>query len=221
MIAKFEGKYPWLPYVLPMALFMGITAVEGKSEANYPLIYIAKVIIVVIALLMCRTALRDIRFDKQWIMPSIALGLVMLGVWVNVEQGIQYSKMGARSAFNPFEKIDDPTLRNVWMAFRFMGLALVVPVMEELFWRSFGLRIATQTDFLKLKIGEFSTTGFGIVVAVFAFSHPEWVPAAIFAAVTGLWVYHTRSIFACIVLHAVTNLGLGLYVVTQHQWKFW
>jgi hypothetical protein len=31
----------------------------------------------------------------------------------------------------------------------------------------------------------------------------------------------TRSLFACIVAHGVTNLALGTYVLMTGDWKYW
>jgi len=31
----------------------------------------------------------------------------------------------------------------------------------------------------------------------------------------------TRSLLACIVAHGVTNLSLGIYVLTTGNWKYW
>ena len=57
--------------------------------------------------------------------------------------------------------------------------------------------------------------------SLFALSHPEWLAALIFGlAMCGL-LARTRSLFACIAAHAVTNLLLGLYVIHFHQWQYW
>jgi hypothetical protein len=31
----------------------------------------------------------------------------------------------------------------------------------------------------------------------------------------------TKSLGACVVAHAVTNLGLGIYIMVTRQWGFW
>ena len=36
-----------------------------------------------------------------------------------------------------------------------------------------------------------------------------------------LLLARTKSLWACIVAHAVTNLLLGLYVIHFHQWQYW
>ena len=97
----------------------------------------------------------------------------------------------------------------------------MVPVMEEIFWRSFLLRWITDPDFTKLKVGEFSWSAFAVVAGIFAISHPEWLAAAIFAAMMALLLKRTGSLFACIVAHGFTNLLLGIYVMQTHSWMLW
>ncbi len=36
-----------------------------------------------------------------------------------------------------------------------------------------------------------------------------------------LLLYWTKSIYQCILAHAVTNLVLGIYVLQTGYWQFW
>ena len=58
-------------------------------------------------------------------------------------------------------------------------------------------------------------------VGLMALSHPEWLAAALCAVAYGLLLRQTRSLFACVVAHGVTNFALGLYVIAAHQWQLW
>ena len=112
--------------------------------------------------------------------------------------------------------------RAAFLAVRFFGLVVIVPIIEETFYRGFLLRYVTDLDdFRRAQTGTFSLGALGINVALFAFSHPEWLAAAIFAlAMCGL-LARTKNLFACIVAHAVTNLLLGLYVIHYGAWQYW
>ena len=83
------------------------------------------------------------------------------------------------------------------------------------------LRFATQTDFRSLAIGTFSLAGAAITCGLFALAHPEWIPAFLFAAALAALARYTKSIFACFVAHLVTNLSLGIYVLTERAWALW
>jgi hypothetical protein len=204
-----------------MALFLGLTYLEGEMRSNYVWVYFAKILFVIGALLWAKPTWKDIRFDTKQIPLAVIAGLLLFAIWVGIEKFVPYPHLGTRTGFNPVEKIPDAGLRTAFISVRFLGLALVVPFMEELFWRSFGLRYASQTDFKALEIGAFTMTGAALCCGVFALAHPEWLPALIFAATMTVLVWKTKSIFACFVAHAVTNLALGIYVVNQSAWALW
>jgi hypothetical protein len=67
-------------------------------------------------------------------------------------------------------------------------------------------------------------TSLAVVVgtAVPMLMHPaEMVAAAVwFSLVTWLMV-RTKNIWDCVAAHAVTNLLLGIFVVTYGQWQLW
>jgi CAAX prenyl protease-like protein len=219
-----SAPYPlWLAYVAPMAVFMGMTALlEPRFPAHYVWLYIAKVCIVTGALVAFRAAWQDIRFEAHVLLLAALVGLAVFAEWVLLDTVTPpLAFLGQRAAFNPFTAIAEPGLRGLFLVFRFFGLVLMVPVMEELFWRSFLLRYLTKEDFTSLPIGTFSASAFGIVAVAFGAAHPEWLAALVCAAAYGLLLRQTRSLFACIVAHAVTNLALGLYVLITHQWHFW
>ena len=214
----------WLGYVLPIVVFMAFTWIEGQAAKSlYPWLYMVKAIAVTVTLLLFRQSWRrDIRFDGRALVWGIVVGLVVFAEWVLIEKYIRYPHFGpARVSYNPFDQIANPAERSLFLAVRFYGLSLMVPVMEELFWRGFLLRYLTKPEWETLPIGAFSWGAFAIVAVGFALSHPEWLVALICAVAYGLLLRQTKSLFACIVAHGVTNFVLGLYIVAAHQWALW
>jgi hypothetical protein len=60
-----------------------------------------------------------------------------------------------------------------------------------------------------------------IASALFAIEHVQWF-AGLIAGLAYGWLYiRTRTLWAPIIAHAVTNAGLGAYVVVTRQWGFW
>jgi CAAX prenyl protease-like protein len=205
-----------------MAVFLALTALEGYAPKQYVWLYMAKVVLVTATLIACRAAWKDIRFEGRVLLPALLVGLAVFAEWILVDPFTpRFAFMGRRAEFNPFAAIGDPGLRGLFLAFRFFGLAVMVPVMEELFWRSFLLRYITKPDWESLPVGAFSWTAFAVVAAGFGLAHPEWVAAILCAVAYGLLLRQTRSLFACVVAHSVTNLALGIYVLTTQQWRFW
>ena len=210
-----------IDYWIPMVAFGVLTVGESYLEpAWFPAAYILKALIVTACLLIWRRPLADIRFDGRVLLSSIVIGLIVFVAWVGIDKLVPYPHIGTRTAFDP-----TPLQGSAWwpafLAARLYGLILMVPVMEEIFWRSFLVRYLTQSDFRQLPVGTFSWSAMWIMIAASALAHPEWLVAVIASLVYALWIRHTRSLFGAIVAHAVTNASLGVYVLTTGEWQYW
>jgi CAAX prenyl protease-like protein len=208
-------------YLAPISIFAIFTTAESWLPLSwYPFIYGVQIVCIIGALLTWRTSLADIRWSPRLIVPAFTLGLTVLAAWIMIDKLLPYPHLGNRVGFNPFA-IPSPIVRDGFLATRFLGLVVVVPVMEELLWRSFLLRYLTGIEFLAVPIGTFTSEAFAGMVAVSAMAHPEWLVAIIASAAYGWLVFRTRSIFAAIVAHATTNAGLGVYILVTKNWKYW
>ncbi len=214
-----SASHAWIGYVAPMALFMALTLLEGSFSRYYVWLYMLKAALVTGCLIVFRSTLRDYRFDVRMLVPGIVVGLAICAEWVLIDQHLSYQHLGKRTAFDP-HSIAQP-LQAIFLLVRFYGLVVMVPVMEELFWRSFLIRYITQPDYDRLSIGTFSWLAFWAVSGMFALAHPEWLVALVCAVVYGLLLRRTKSLFATLVAHSVTNLALGLYVLATHNYAYW
>ncbi len=223
--ARAGSARAWLPFVSPTAVFLAITSLEPKAHALYPYVYMVKFGLVALALVLCRKALSDMRFNSRVILPAVLVGVGVFVEWVWLGRIPHYPHMpfaGNREEYNPFLSIDSPVVLWAFLITRFCGLAILVPVVEEVFWRSFLLRLFTDPDrFENVRQGDFAWPAFWIVTIAFGVSHPEWIEGIVCGAAYGLLLRQTKSLFACVLAHGVTNLLLGIYVVTQHAWRFW
>ena len=209
--------------IAPMILFIGLNVVEGKLPANlYPLAYIAKIALVIIILaITAKSWCTELSVSRNAFITGAFFGIVGIALWIGIEK-IPYPHIGSRSSFNPFTAIPDASLRMLWVATRFIGLAAVVPLIEELFWRGFLVRyIDNMDDYRKVIAGKHSWVATGVVTAAFTSIHPEWLAAVVYALLTDQLLRRTKSVGACVVMHAVTNLLLGIYVVTTRSWHLW
>ena len=211
---------------LPFGLYIALLVLEGLLPGWLPgfdvrWLYPVKAGLVALALaLLWRhyTELRTWGLPLRHVLLSVAVGVVVLILWVNLDAG--WMLLGEPGAgYNP----TDEAGRIDWMlvAFRIAGAALVVPIMEELFWRSFVQRWVQQPDFLNLHPARMGLKALLIASALFAVEHLQWL-AGLIAGLAYGWLYiRTRSLWAPIVAHAVTNGALGAYVVDTGQWSFW
>jgi CAAX prenyl protease-like protein len=217
-----RGRIPLeLEYCAPALVFGIMTTLEGYFAPElYPAIYTAKVIAVTATLLLWRRPLTEIKPAWNVVLPSVLVGAAIIAFWIAGERWIPYPHLGERSGYDPFTALP-PAGAAAFLAVRFYGLVLLVPVFEEILWRSFLLRYITNPDMSKVPIGAFSTVALLLVCAAASLSHTEWLVALGANLVFCFWLKRTRSLFAVIVAHAAANLLLGVYVLTTGNWQLW
>jgi CAAX prenyl protease-like protein len=222
------AKRPLLPddvaYFLPMAIFLGFVFIGSTWESLYPAAYTARVVLVAAALFVFWKQYTPVRWNHWWL--GLIVGIVGIFQWVWMQAILERHFEFFRHKGEPF----DPTQvfhsqAALWsfIAVRLAGAVLVVPVMEELFWRDFLWRqFLAPADFKLAAVGEWGWTPFLGVAVAFATVHGNWgLTAIVWALMVGGLLLYTRSIGACIVAHGTTNLLLGAYVLKYHQWQLW
>ncbi|NPA49218.1 MAG: CAAX prenyl protease-related protein [Thermodesulfobacteria bacterium] len=208
-------------YIIPFALFLILTEI-GRLFPAYPfVIYALKTFLVGALLWFWRHKFRELYLSPRiaelgW---AVLAGLVVCVVWIGGEA--YFPQIGKSSALSPFEQ--EISTAAIWFTIilRLFGAAVVVPVMEELFWRSFLMRYLIHRDFQQIPLGTYTHFSFWAVVFLFALEHFRIVPGAFAGAVYGALLCLTKNIWVPIVAHAVTNLALGLYVLYTGSWGFW
>jgi CAAX prenyl protease-like protein len=222
---KATGISPELAYIAPMAAFLILTWVGGQWPRLYAASYVSKTAVAALLLVVLRANYTKIRWSYWWL--GALLGVVGLVQWIGMEKALNhfwphFPEMHA-DIFDPTTAFSSRAAMWLFIAVRWAGPSLVVPVMEELFWRDFLWRtVAAPADFRLAAIGEWER-GLPLVLvsAAFCLVHPFWLTAFVWGLLVGLLLLITRSIGACIVMHAVTNFLLGAYVLWFHDWRFW
>jgi CAAX prenyl protease-like protein len=219
-----------LPYVMPMFAYVALSGLESylpqvdkqPSPHWYPLAYAAKVVIVALLAWRYRSTWRDLRpFPSAGSLALATLsGLLVTGIWVGLD-GLYPSIpfLSQRSAFDP--SLLSPGLRWGFIVVRMLGLVALVPLIEELFWRSFLIRWLIDQDFPRVPIGRVTPLAAGLTSVLFALAHPEWLPALLTGLLWAWLLWQTKSLGACVLSHAVANLILGIYVISSGDWKYW
>jgi CAAX prenyl protease-like protein len=160
---------------------------------------------------------------------AIVVGVVGIVAWIGLylldknllHLGEWYP--ASRAAFNPFNELKhDPKWMWQFIYIRFAGLVLVVPIVEEFFLRGWLMRYIDDPDWDEIPLGEAGKWALIGVPIYGALTHPNEPLAAIvwFSMVT--WLYlRTKSIWNCVIAHAITNLLLGIYVIQTGTWELW
>ena len=149
---------------------------------------------------------------------AVAVGLVVFGLWINLDA--PWMRLGEPSAgFVPKDAND----QLLWplIAVRWIGASLLVPVMEELFWRSFLMRWVQSPQFESVAPQQVGLKAVVLSTFVFMLAHTLWL-AAIIAGLAYAWLYvRTGKLWVPIIAHAVTNGVLGVWVLQTQRWAFW
>lgn len=212
-----------IAYILPMGIFLLLVQAGASWPHLYVACYLARTLIVPALLIFLWNHYTKI----DWSYAGVGIFVGILGVvqWVGMEKLLLFFAPNYPRAsvqlFDPFQSIPSPGIRWMFIAVRWAGASLVVPVMEELFWRDFLWRSLSSSDFKRVKIGQFAWAPFLAVSVIFATVHVQWATAFIWSLLIGLLLVMTRSLGACIIAHSVTNLLLGAYVLRTHDWYFW
>jgi uncharacterized protein len=219
-----------VPYVVPMFAYIALGGVEGyapkidgqASPLWYPLAYTGKLLIVMALAWYFRATWRDFRPFPNLLQLALAVvcGLVVWGLWIGLDGHYPTFKfLGQRTAYDP--NTLGPAARFGFIAVRLLGLVVVVPIIEELFWRSFLMRWLIDPDFVRVPVGRVTPVAAALVSVFFAMVHPEWLPALLTGILWAALLWKTRSLSACAVSHATANLALGVYVLATGDWKYW
>jgi len=96
-----------------------------------------------------------------------------------------------------------------------------VPMIEEVFYRSFLYRFMIQPQFLQVPLRRFDLRAFLLAGAVFGISHYEWLPGILCALAFQGLVCRKDRLGDAITAHGVTNFLLALWVVARGAYRFW
>jgi CAAX prenyl protease-like protein len=154
--------------------------------------------------------------------PELALavttGVVVFALWIHLDA--PWMTIGRPTAsFLPL----DAQGHLVWplIALRWIGAALIVPVMEELFWRSFLMRWVQSPQFETVVPQRVALKAVLLSTFVFTLAHTLWL-AAVIAGLAYAWLYvRSGKLWVPVIAHAVTNGALGVWVVATGNWAFW
>ncbi|MEY2489734.1 MAG: protease family protein [Verrucomicrobiota bacterium] len=152
---------------------------------------------------------------------TAAAALLVSALWIAPQELLGFGPR--RDGFNPGIFSGQTAAYWTTIIVRFLRLVVVVPLVEEIFWRGFLLRYFINEKFYAVPMGAFSWLSFVVVTVGFGFAHAraDWIAALIAGALYNCVAYRTKSLTSCVLAHAITNLLLGLWIMKTGQWGFW
>jgi CAAX prenyl protease-like protein len=228
LISKLTGS-PVLARVAPFLLFILLTFVQGHAGGSAPFwIYFAKTLVTAWLLWLVRGAVSELRWHLSW--EAVVVGVGVFVLWIGLDVILvrlgfpnSYPKLSLNgAAWNPHVAFGQGTgLAWFFLLVRVLGSSLVVPLMEEVFFRSFLYRFIARSDFLSVPLGAFLWFPFLAASSVFGAEHREWLAGILSGFAYQALVCRKKRLGDAITAHALTNFLLGLWVIWQGAWQYW
>jgi CAAX prenyl protease-like protein len=232
-LRKFLSTSPAVARVAPFIIFVLLTAAQGKfGAASAYWFYLAKTLVGAWLILEVRPLVSELRWAFSW--EAVAVGVGVLVMWIGLDPYYPmanelFAKIGFGGAAKPAVDTANPNLvfgahsplTPFFLAVHIIGMTLVVPPLEEIFYRSFLYRFIAKPDFLSVSLNRFLPLPFFVTALVFGFEHNQWL-AGILCGMAYQWlVLRKNRLGDAITAHAITNFLLGVYVVWKGAWNFW
>src|SRR4029453_15245415 len=105
-----------------------------------------------------RSFVPEMRWSVSW--EAILVGVVIFVVWVGLDGS--YPRLAAvGDGWNPHKHFgQDSSLAWFFISARILGSSIVVPPIEEVFYRSFLYRYFVRVNFLTMPLGQFHALSF-------------------------------------------------------------
>lgn len=236
---------PTVAFLMPLLVFLVIVqwypsfadaqqfdAGEVSFDTKLYMVMLVSQIVIATGLLVGFRKIYLRHFPLKFSLWSIVVGVVGVVAWVGichleierqVMQGIGFGGVGAtRPSFNPFQHLPTVSWQVAFLVPRFVLLAMIVPMVEEIFLRGWVVRFMHDPDWEPVSLTDLSWAAILAPTVYGVATHPGEAVAAIvwFSLVTWLML-KTGNLWDCVVAHAVTNLLLGVYVIWFSQWQLW
>jgi uncharacterized protein len=234
--ADWFSQQPQMPYVIPFFAFLLVMVpgtfgnwggIDWKTLWNdyLPAVYSTKTVIAAILLWYCWPWYTQVRWSRLGL--GAVVGLIGTVVWIASEYACQHVGFAhapdASAIYDPDQMLPNSWARWAFLSMRVAGPTLVVPVMEELFFRDFVMRaLIMGVRFDAVPVGTFSWFSLLGMSALFGINH-GWnffIPGFLYGLMIGVLLIRTKSLGACMVAHGMTNWSLYLYVIYTKDWQF-
>lgn len=175
------------------------------------------------------------RLDPKNLPLALGVGVAVFFVWIFFETDFMAQWPAIQNAYLKYGtlwpwEMPDTEISRVYAPetcgwpltiTRILGSALVISVIEEFFWRGFVYRWTLKEKFLEADLGQWNVGMFWLVCLFFGLEHHRWFVGVLAGAAYGWMIIRTRDVWAASVAHGVTNLLLGIYVLTTGKFIFW
>jgi len=217
----------------PFAVFVLLTFCQGKfGEASRYWFYFAKTIVGAWLIWLVRPYVAEMKWNFSW--EAVVAGIAVFAMWVGIDGfyppldqlldrvGLVMAKSDGAKGWNPHAEFGRASaLAWMFVVVRAVGSTLVVPPLEEVFYRSFFYRSLLKADFQSVPLGRLVGTPFVLTSTVFGLAHGEWLAGILCGFAYQALVCRKDRLGDAMAAHTITNALLAAWVVWRGAWKFW
>jgi uncharacterized protein len=232
-LKKIFAGSPATARVAPFLIFLALTFCQGKLGAASPYwLYLGKTLVGAWLVWEMWPFVLEMRWAFSW--EAIMVGIGIFAVWIGIsgewttqnslwiKLGLTHLPAGPLKPWNPNEQFgENSPLAWLFILTRILGSTLVVPPLEEVFYRSFLYRYIAKPNFISMPLNRFFPWPFLATAAIFGFSHNEWLAGVLCGAAYQWLVIRKNRLGDAMTAHAITNFLLGVWVVWRGAWHFW
>ncbi|MEY2428621.1 MAG: protease family protein [Verrucomicrobiota bacterium] len=220
---KFAAS-PEYARIAPFVIFVVFTAAQGQlglGEASRYWLYLVKTLVAAWLIWEMRPFVEEMRWKVSW--EAIVVGVAIFAIWVGLDGLYPRLTKLDEGGWNPNTQFGQGSaVAWFYIGVRIVGSSIVVPPLEEVFYRSFLYRYFVNTDFRAMPLGQFHGLSFVVTSAIFGFMHPDRWLAGILCGLAYQWlVIRKNRLGDAMTAHAITNFLLGIWVVWKGAWNFW
>lgn len=252
---RLEVPDTWVPrQVVPFAVFIGFLLILQLADSFFKIdlpnapwwrkapeqwIYPLQTVIALGLVIKWRRSY-EFNWSWKWSLIGVVFGAVGIGFWLlptalydwlglegQTEGWRKWLGLASRTeGFDPAAIFGEGSI-GYWSALvmRFLRAVVVVALVEEIFWRSFLMRLLLDWEgkYWKKPFGKPSALSFAVVTGLFVVAHApiDYVGALVYGSLTYLLCIWSKNLGACVVMHAVANLLMGLYAVNFGKLGLW
>lgn len=192
--------------IFPFIVFMMAGLVAQTLFSIPDLVYPFRMGLVALVVILFWPALRTL----EWRVDPISIGVgALIGVgWILVAPDPSENSLELATALEALA----PALLIGWIICRIIGSALIVPVVEELFFRGYVFRLLDRDDI------KWRALALAVSSILFGVMHGRWWEAIIAGFIYALLVLRTGRIADAIVAHAASNIIIAGAAAATGAW---
>ncbi len=212
-------------YVAPFVVFLLFLAIGETVPLDTAWVAPLRVMVLAVVCIICWP--RELTFRPTRPLASTVVGTLAFILWIAPDlliPGYRTGPLFSNSIVGHLHSsLSFDVRHDSWtIGWRCLRAIVIVPIVEELFWRAWLMRWLVNSSFTRVPLGVYTPLSFWLTTLLFASEHgPYWDVGLLTGIVYNVWMIRTRSVADCILMHAITNALLSWYLLQSGQWQYW